>query len=59
MSQIMRLMELAPSMQEELLFLPKTLAGRDPITEKGLRQIANSVHWDRQKTQFEELRAGQ
>jgi hypothetical protein len=43
MSQIMRLADLAPSIQEELLFLPKTITGRDAITEKALRQVACSV----------------
>jgi DNA invertase Pin-like site-specific DNA recombinase len=58
LSQIMRLTDLAPSIQEELLFLPKTIAGRDRITEKALRQVARSVDWDSQKKQFEDLKAG-
>jgi site-specific DNA recombinase len=56
LSQIMRLTDLAPSIQEELLFLPKTIAGRDRITEKALRQVARSVDWDWQKKQFEDLK---
>ena len=58
LSQIMRLTDLAPCIQEELLFLPKTLAGPDRITEKALRQVARSVDWDWQKKQFEQLKAG-
>lgn len=58
LSQIMRLTELAPSIQEELLFLPKTIAGPDRITEKALRQVAGSLDWDRQKKQFAELKTG-
>jgi site-specific DNA recombinase len=57
LSQIMRLTDLAPSIQEELLFLPKTIAGPDRITEKALRQVAGSLDWDWQKRQFEELKA--
>ena len=30
-SQILNLLNLATEIQEELLFLPRTLAGRDPI----------------------------
>jgi hypothetical protein len=57
MSQIMRLTELAPSIQEELLFQPKTVAGPNRITEKALRRVAQSIDWDRQKIQFEQLKA--
>jgi hypothetical protein len=34
MSQIMHLSDLAPEIQEELLFLPKTVTGPDRYTEK-------------------------
>jgi hypothetical protein len=37
LSQIMRLTDLAPDIQEELLFLPKTVRGPDRMTEKALR----------------------
>jgi hypothetical protein len=57
LSQIMRLTDLAPGIQEELLFLPKTVAGPDRITERALRQVAQSIDWDRQRRQFEELKA--
>jgi hypothetical protein len=49
MSQIIRLSDLAPAIQEQLLFLPKTMAGPDRFTEKSLRQIARSIDWDWQK----------
>jgi hypothetical protein len=58
LSQIMRLTDLAPSIQEELLFLPKTIIGPDRFTEKGLRQVARSLDWDSQKKQFEDLKVG-
>ena len=58
LSQIMRLTDLAPSIQEELLFLPKTIAGPDRISEKALRPVARSLDWDIQKQQFAEVKAG-
>jgi site-specific DNA recombinase len=56
MSQILRLTELAPEIQEQLLFLPKVVSGPDPITEKALRQIARATDWDWQRKQFATLR---
>lgn len=55
MSQIMNLMNLAPEIQEALLFLPKSMHGRDRITERQLRPIANTVDWNRQKQLFGDL----
>jgi hypothetical protein len=52
MSQIMGLTELAPAIQEELLFLPKTVLGRDRICENELRQIARVVDWQQQQMLF-------
>ena len=57
MSQIMSLAELAPQIQEQVLFLPKNVAGRDPITEKALHRIARLLDWDNQRRQFGELLA--
>ncbi|HEY4359587.1 MAG TPA: recombinase family protein [Bryobacteraceae bacterium] len=57
LSQIMSLTELAPSIQEELLFLPRTTNGPDQITEKALRQVARSLDWDTQKRRFAALKA--
>ena len=42
------LTNLAPTLQETLLFLPKTVRGRDHITEPSLRGIAKLVDWDAQ-----------
>jgi hypothetical protein len=55
LSQILRLTELAPEIQEHLLFLPKVISGADTITEKALRQIARSIDWDWQKKQFQKF----
>ena len=58
LSQIRRLTELAPSIQEELLFLPKIVAGRDPIHEHTLRKVAGIVDWGAQRQAFRALMAG-
>ena len=54
-SQIMCLLHLAPDIQEALLFLPRTLQGRDPIREKDLRPIASVPHWNRQRNMWARL----
>lgn len=48
-TQIMDLTLLAPDIQEEILFLPPTTAGRDPVKEKEVRAIAAIPHWHRQR----------
>jgi len=49
LTQIMNLTLLAPDIQEELLFLPRTLRGRDPVTEPELRAIAAVPDWRKQR----------
>ena len=49
LTQIMNLTLLAPDIQEELLFLPRTLRGRDPLTEPRLRAIAKIPDWRKQR----------
>ena len=51
-SQILRLTNLAPLIQEEVLFLPKTLKGKDCISESALRKIAGNLDWGWQMQQF-------
>ncbi|MHC4163081.1 MAG: recombinase family protein [Planctomycetota bacterium] len=48
-TQIMNLLNLAPDLQEKLLCLPRTLRGRDPVTEQKVRAVAALVCWDRQR----------
>ncbi|MCU1338461.1 MAG: Resolvase domain protein [Bryobacterales bacterium] len=57
LSQIGSLMNLAPSIQEALLFLPRTVQGHDRITEKQMREIARLVDWERQQEQFRDLQS--
>ena len=56
-TQIMNLLNLAPDIQEALLFLPLTLGGRDPIGERDVRPVAQVPHWKRQRTMWAELTA--
>lgn len=49
MTQIMNLLNLAPDIQEEILFLPKVMEGRDPVTERDLRPIVQETAWRKQR----------
>lgn len=55
MTQIMNLLHLAPDIQEEILFLPNVEQGRDPLTERHLRELAATVQWDTQRALWNEL----
>jgi hypothetical protein len=54
-TQIMNLLNLAPDIQEAILFLPRTVKGRDPIKEKVMRPIAAIPHWTRQRKMWRKL----
>lgn len=54
-TQIMNLLNLAPDIQEALLFLPRTVKGRDPIREKDVRPITAVAHWRRQRKMWRKL----
>jgi hypothetical protein len=51
-SQIMDLLNLAPDIQEEILFLPRMQKGRDPITERELRGLVGIVSWGEQRKRW-------
>jgi len=51
-SQIMNLLNLAPDIQEDILFLPRVLAGKDPVTEHQVREIAVELSWLRQREKW-------
>jgi hypothetical protein len=55
MTQIMWLDNLAPDIQEEILFLPRTTQGRDPIKEADIRPIAKTLDWSKQRQMWREL----
>lgn len=48
-SQIMRLLWLAPDIQQEILTLPRTPRGRFHVGEVALRQIASKMFWREQR----------
>jgi hypothetical protein len=48
-SQIMHLLLLAPDIQEQLLFLPVLVRGRDPIRMRRLLPIARVLDWSQQR----------
>lgn len=58
-TQIMNLLSLAPDLQEELLFLPPTTKGRDPIRELTVRPICAIVDWRKQRAAWNKWRSNQ
>ena len=57
-SQIMNLLNLAPDIQEEILFLPRTEKGRAPIILAQLQPIAQVPDWRKQRVLWRELLRG-
>jgi len=55
LSQIMSLLCLAPDLQEDILFLPRTLKGRDPIQLRHLLPITVIPAWRKQKIRWKAL----
>jgi len=55
LSQIMTLANLAPSIQEAVLLLPRRISGSDAVNEKQLRVIARQVDWASQRKLFDGL----
>jgi hypothetical protein len=51
MTQIIRLLDLAPDLQEQILFLPP-LQG---LNERNLRPIVRLVDWDAQRALFQQI----
>jgi hypothetical protein len=49
-TQIMKLVLLAPDIQEQILFLPPTRHGRDPIHLARLQPIASTLVWSQQRS---------
>jgi hypothetical protein len=54
-SQIMNLLNLAPDLQESILFLPRTERGRDPIILRELQPIASIVDWRKQRVLWQQF----
>jgi hypothetical protein len=53
--QIMNLLQLAPDLQEALLFLPLTPRGRDPILLADLMPLAAALDWRKQRRLWRQL----
>jgi len=46
MTQIMNLLNLAPDIQEAILFFPRVEQGGDPVTERELREVVGVEDWE-------------
>jgi hypothetical protein len=55
-SQIMRLLYLAPDIQMELLYFPPIPSGRFPISETAVRRVANLLSWADQRREWTRLK---
>ena len=51
MTQIMKLLDLAPDIQEQILFLP-SLKG---LNERNLRRIVGRIDWNEQRRMFQKI----
>jgi hypothetical protein len=54
-TQIQKLLTLAPSIQEPILFLPARDSVEEPLTERDLRSVTREPRWDRQRILFARL----
>jgi hypothetical protein len=54
-TQIMNLLQLAPDIQEQLLFLPATELGRDAIILRELQPIASTMDWKKQRSLWHQV----
>ena len=52
MTQIMKLLDLAPDIQEEILFLPNL----EGLNERNLRPIVSRIDWQEQRRMFQKIR---
>lgn len=57
-TQIMNLLNLATEIQEEILFLPRTVRGPDPITERDIRPIVAEMDWNTQRRMWANIMSG-
>ncbi len=55
-TQVMNLLHPAPDIQEEILFLPRTRTGHDPIHEKQMRRICQEPSFARQRRMWQVLK---
>jgi hypothetical protein len=55
-TQIASLRQLAPDIQEEILFLPPTQQGRVALTERQVRPLLRTLLWREQRVQWAALK---
>ncbi len=55
-SQIMKLLWLAPDIQIDILYLAPTPGGRFPVSEVAMRKIANRLAWPDQHEEWVKLK---
>jgi len=55
-TQLMNLLNLAPDIQEDILFLPRIFKVQDPITERNIRPITAIVNWNKQRKMWKKIK---
>ena len=53
-TQLLDLTLLAPAIQEELLFL-EAIDGKEPVSERGLREVVGTVEWAKQSIDWSHM----
>ena len=56
MTQIMSLLNLAPDIQEELLYLPEVMQGKAAIHERLLRPLTTEIDWKVQRKMWAKVK---
>ena len=54
-SQILKLLTLAPAIQELILDLPPRVPGEKTVAERHLRDVVSEPGWDRQRVLFKKI----
>jgi hypothetical protein len=55
-TQVMNRLNLAPDIQEAILILPSTQAGRDAVSERPIRCIVAILRWEQQRQTWRRMR---
>jgi hypothetical protein len=55
-TQIMNLLNLAPDIQEEILFLPRVEGERQTVSERQVRAVAREADWAEQRKVWAEVK---
>jgi hypothetical protein len=58
-TQLLDLLFLAPDIQEEILFFPRTTTARDRITERDARLVASAAAWPEQRKLWADVKSGE